>query len=61
MSNDKNWVDPKVIFEMIELQQKIDEIVKDIQDRYNLTSPEGLKAGLTHAVWVGMCRGKGWE
>lgn len=58
---EEKFVDPKVIFEMITMQQHIDGIVKDILERYNTSSPEGLKAALGHAAWVGVCRGKGWE
>ena len=58
---EEKFVDPKVIFEMITMQQHIDGIVEDILDRYNTSSPEGLKAALAHAAWVGVCRGKGWE
>ena len=58
---EEKFVDPKVIFEMITMQQHIDGIVKDILERYNTSSPEGLKAALQHATWVGICRGKGWE
>ena len=53
-------MNPKKTWESIHLeklvQPEVDKIIKD----YNLNTPEGIKAALRQAVWVGMCHGKGW-
>ena len=40
---------------------EIPKIVADIYDRYRTGTSMQMEAALAQAVWVGFCRGKGWE
>ena len=52
---------PEEIWESIRLEKLLDKEVNEIISVYNTSTKEGLKAALRQAVWIGMCRGKGWE
>ncbi len=43
------------------LEMQIPGIVKDIMERYNLSTKEGIERALSQATWAGICLGKGWD
>jgi len=49
------------IWECIRLEKLIQPEVDEIYSEYNFNNPQGIKAALRQAMWVGMCHGKGWS
>ncbi len=60
-SEKNQMTDIEKYLETKEFQNKMPVEVKDIMERYNLSSREGIERALSQAMWVGICLGKGWK
>lgn len=53
--------DFETYLEAKDFESKMPAEIKDIMERYNLSSKEGIERALSQAMWVGICLGKGWK